>query len=306
MKTLTDELKKFNTNDSLKRNLINNYHEALKDDCFKELVERLNLDEELLIKYTTTLEDSAVEYKNCKNCKSIYECKNKVAGYAFLPLIVDERLDFSYQACRYQKKIIKENNHLNNISLFEMPFEIKNAKMKEIYHDDESRFETLSWINNFIKVYNKNKHLKGLYLHGSFGSGKTYLIAAMFNELAKNKVKSAIVYWPEFLRDLKASFATDFKEKFEYVKKVPLLLLDDIGAESTTEWSRDEILGPILQYRMQMKLPTFFTSNLDIKSLEMHFSITKDRVSVVKSKRIMERIKELTDEIELIGKNLRN
>ena len=56
-----------------------------------------------------------------------------------------------------------------------------------------------------------------MYLTGSFGSGKTYLVASMFNELAKNGVKSAIVYWPEFLRDLKTSFQTDFKEKFDAV-----------------------------------------------------------------------------------------
>ena len=32
-----------------------------------------------------------------------------------------------------------------------------------------------------------------------------------------------------------------------------MLLLDDIGAETVTEWSRDEVLGTILQYRMEEK-----------------------------------------------------
>ena len=72
----------------------------------------------------------------------------------------------------------------------------------------------------------------------------------------------------EFLRSLKASFnsSIEYQERFEYIKKVPLLLIDDIGAEKLTDWARDEILGTILQYRMQQQLPTFFTSNL-IESL---------------------------------------
>ncbi len=86
---------------------------------------------------------------------------------------------------------------------------------------------------------------------------------------------------------------------------MPLLLIDDIGAETTTAWSRDEILGPILQYRMQAKLPTFFTSNLNLEQLEKHLSVTKDSVDIVKAKRIIERIGQLTDKQELLTKNLR-
>ena len=127
----------------------------------------------------------------------------------------------------------------------------------------------------------------------------------MFNELARQGVKSAIIYYPEFLRDLKASFDTDFKEKFEYIKKVPLLLIDDIGAEVTSSWSRDEILGPILQYRMQESLPTFFTSNLDLDALETHLSSSKDGIESIKARRIMERINQLTENLTMISKNLR-
>ena len=142
-------------------------------------------------------------------------------------------------------------------------------------------------------------------MYGNFGCGKTYLIAAMFNELAKKGYKSAIIFWPEFLRNLKTSFTADFKEKFEHIKKVPLLLIDDIGAENTTAWGRDEIFCPLIQYRMQENLPTFFTSNFDLKALEEHFSFTKDSVEKVKARRIIERINQLSETKEMISKNLR-
>ena len=85
-----------------------------------------------------------------------------------------------------------------------------------------------------------------------------------------------------------------------------LLLLDDIGAESVSAWSRDEILGPILQYRMEEKLPTFFTSNLSIDELEKFLAINSSSVERVKARRIVERIRQLTVNLELISENRRN
>ena len=246
-----------------------------------------------------------VEYNHCKNCKGLAMCKNKVTGYAFLPKETDKILEFNYLACKYTNKKKKDNKYLKNIESFDIPKEIKEAKMKDIYLDSEERFETIEWLNNFVKEYQKKKTSKGLYLYGNFGCGKTYLIAAMFNELAKKGYKSAIIFWPEFLRNLKTSFTTDFKEKFEHIKKVPLLLIDDIGAENTTAWGRDEIFCPLIQYRMQENLPTFFTSNFDLKALEEHFSFTKDSVEKVKARRIIERINQLSETKEMISKNLR-
>ena len=97
----------------------------------------------------------------------------------------------------------------------------------------------------------------------------------------------------------------DFKEKFEYIKKIPLLLIDDIGAENVTYWSRDEILGSILQYRMEEGLTTFFTSNLNYDELENALSVTKGKVDNLKATRIMERIKNLTTNINVVGENRR-
>jgi primosomal protein DnaI len=89
------------------------------------------------------------------------------------------------------------------------------------------------------------------------------------------------------------------------IKRIDLLLIDDIGAESTSSWGRAEILGPTLQYRMQEQLPTFFTSNLNKESLEEHLASSKDGVEVIKARRIIERINQLTDNITMISKNLR-
>ena len=189
-----------------------------------------------------------------------------------------------------------------------MSKDIQEARFKNIYKDDAKRLETVKYLKEFYDNYKKNGEGKGLYLHGNFSCGKTYLISALFNELAKNNIHSTIVYFPEFLRSLKASFGNvddDYDSKFNAVKEAPLLLLDDIGAEKLSDWARDEVLGVILQYRMEEHLPTFFTSNLSLKELEEHLQVFNSEENIIKARRIIERIKYLTKEMKMISVNRR-
>ena len=298
-----NELKIFKSNvvNSLKKEFIN----SIKDKDYENYIRNIHLPIEEIMKYTSRLETCFNENKNCSNCKGLDNCKNEIYGFCLKEEVNKGKLSFEYQSCKFKNKEIKDNKDNENVYVFDIPKEIKNAKMKEIYLDDLNRKEVITWLSKFIKSYDKNKKTKGLYLNGNFGCGKTYMIAAAFNELSKKGVKSAIIYWPEFLRDLKSSFDDDFKEKFEYIKKIPLLLIDDIGAESVSTWSRDEILGTILQYRMEEGLTTFFTSNLTYEELETSLSITKGKIDSLKATRIMERIKNLTIEMNIIGENRR-
>lgn len=305
MKSMNDQLSELGMKLDVQETLKKNYQEAQKNPLFQKLIKEIPLPEEELMKYTSLLEKSMVEYEHCSTCPGLISCQNQLTGYSYLPNVNNKQIIFEYKACRYEQQRQKQTAHEKNMMLLEVPKEIREAKMKEIYTKDKKRYETIKWIKQFITTYKNEPHQKGLFLSGSFGCGKTYLISAMMNELAKENIKSAIVFWPEFLRDLKASFQTGFKEKIETMKRVPLLLIDDIGAETTTTWGRDEILGPILQYRMDEKLPTFFTSNLDLIALEQHFSISKDQIETVKARRIIERIKQLTDYQEMISENLR-
>jgi len=285
-----------NQNIKLKQSFI----KALEDRKFKELVSVLNINEDLLMKYTSRLIESSVEFENCKNCKSLCECKNKVKGFLLIPSQDQNRIVFSYRACNYKVN----EKYKDNVLLFDVPISIKNASFKDLYKD-KNRIEVIKKMKEYMNNYFTNKD-KAIYLHGSFGSGKTYLVAALFNELAKKNVKGIIIHLPEFLRGLKESFSGDYGERFNTIKKVPLLLIDDIGAEYLTSWARDEVLEPILQYRMDSNLATFFTSNFTLEELEKHLSMTANSIDRVKAKRILERIKQLSEPYELVSKNYRN
>lgn len=298
------ELVKFTKQDEIK--LKQSYMEMCQDKNFYNYVSMLPIEEELLINYTSTLMDASKEFQNCQNCSSLSECKNKVRGYLLVPTKEGRIINFSYVACRYQKRRLEDTAFQKYVSFYDVASNLREASFKNIYKDDKNRVPIIKYFKEFLDEYSEQGKLsRGLYLHGSFGSGKTYLVAALFNELAKRNERSAIVYFPEFLRNLKSSFHEDFEEKFNYIRKVPLLLLDDIGAENLTAWARDEILGPILQYRMEQHLSTFFTSNLTLDELETHLSVTNNGVDKVKARRIIERIKQLTHDIQLISKNRR-
>ena len=278
-----------------------------QNKTFQKIVSKLDLPKTYLMKYTSSLEETAAELDNCKNCKHILDCKNSYQGHVFYPNLLSNNLVFDYVPCKYKKELDERNKYKNNIYLFEIPKEIKEASMKNIDLDNPERFKIIKWLKNFLDTYQPRSGMKGIYLTGNFGCGKTYLISAALNELAKKDHKIAIIYYPELLRSLKESFSDpeNYNEKFKLLKNVEVLLIDDIGAETMTEWSRDEVLGNILQHRMQEGLTTFFTSNLTIKELEEHFGVSAKGIEKVKAKRIIERIKQLTIEMTLVSENKR-
>src|SRR5574344_217278 len=175
---------------TLLKELENNYDKHNKEE-FKEITSSLKLPKETLMKYTSTIEKCSLEYKNCKNCKSLLECKNKIAGFKYTP-IYDKELSFSYIICKYKDELDKIKEYQNNIYYNAIPERIMNANINDLYLDYKERFQTIEWLKKFINNYLKDNNQKGLYLNGNFGCGKTFLISATFNELAKKGIKSAI------------------------------------------------------------------------------------------------------------------
>ena len=300
MKKVDKIVDKANYND-----LKHSYMDACSNKEFNDFVHKLPIEEDIMIKYTSSLEESFNECSNCKKCKSLDKCLNKIKGYYLYPEKTGNSITFSYVMCKKLEEDEENNKYKDNITYYEISEELKKASFKDLYKDDIKRKPILKYITEFIDKYTKGEQVKGMYINGSFGTGKTYIISALFNDLAKKGYKSAIVYYPDFLMDIKASFNNGYEEKINYIKKVPLLLLDDIGAENVSNYNRDEILGPILQYRMEQNLPTFFTSNLTLEELEKNLSLTSSGVDKVKARRIIERIKQLTSDFELISKNRR-
>ncbi|MBF0714164.1 primosomal protein DnaI [Gemella sp. GH3] len=151
-----------------------------------------------------------------------------------------------------------------------------------------------------------NKGVQGLYVYGMTGIGKSYLMGCVYNYLNNKGLEPAIVYFPEFVRKMKSSiYNNEYNYIIDELRQQKVLIIDDIGAENITEFVRDEILVPIINYRSSEKLVTFFTSNLSLRNLSDVLAVTKNTIDETKSMRIIGRISHLAKEEFLDAKNER-
>ncbi|MGC2924846.1 primosomal protein DnaI, partial [Enterococcus faecium] len=69
-------------------------------------------------------------------------------------------------------------------------------------------------------------------------------------ELAFAVYTTTLVHFPTFAVEMKQAIGKDLvAEKLDAVKRSPILMIDDIGADAMSCWIRVEVFGVILQYR---------------------------------------------------------
>lgn len=188
-----------------------------------------------------------------------------------------------------------------------MPKDFRNARLDNL--DTAGREDALGAAMKFVNAYvaNPKEYHQGFYLTGDYGIGKTYLLGAMANELAGYQIPTLILHVPTFSVEMRDAINSNtVLKRIRQVEGVPVLVFDDIGGETASPWFRDDVLGVILQYRMQERLPTFFSSNVTMQNLQENMSIGRDgQDDSLKSNRIMARIKFLAREMEVRGKDRR-
>lgn len=153
------------------------------------------------------------------------------------------------------------------ITAIHMPKDVLNAKISNIHLDNKGRIDIVRQANKVCIDITKGNDTKGMYIHGPFGTGKSFILGAIANELKERYIYTTLLYFPEFIRELKNGFKDGtYNERLNRVKNTPVLMLDDIGAEDLTPWVRDEVLGPILNHRMMNNMPTFSVQILTLKN----------------------------------------
>ncbi|MEK3852896.1 primosomal protein DnaI [Cytobacillus sp. FSL H8-0458] len=279
-------------------------HPEIKDFLQKH---RDELTSETVEKSLSKLFEYTQQSKECSRCPSLEGCVNYMQGYHPELFIQRGTIDLKYDKC--PRKVMHDEKRKNEklIKSLYVPSDILHATFGSLYKDVDDRVGANKKAASFAMTYQPGTKQKGIFFHGDFGVGKSYLLGAIANKLADKNVSSMIVYVPELFRELKNSIGDHtLNSKIETIKKAPVLMFDDIGAETMSSWTRDEILGPILQFRMQESLPTFFTSNFNFKELEHHLTYSqRGEEEKMKARRIMERIKYLAEPVLVEGPNRR-
>ncbi|MDO4903589.1 MAG: primosomal protein DnaI [Limosilactobacillus sp.] len=234
-------------------------------------------------------------------------------GYTPQLILNSGQIDVTYVPTKQLIERERQRHIKRLVRSIHMPKFIQNASLDDFYIDDEhqtaTRMAALKAAVEFTESYPSEQFMPGLYLYGNFGVGKTYLLGAIANELAKKKgVATTMLHFPSFAVEMRNSIRDNSaSQKLEAVKKAPVLMLDDIGADAMSKWVRDDVLGIILEYRMQEELPTFFSSNFSMDELEKnHLAVdNQGDHEPLKAQRIMERVKFLSREMTMTGENMR-
>ncbi len=101
-----------------------------------------------------------------------------------------------------------------------------------------------------------------LVLTGPYGSGKTHLAAAIANSIADKGTPPLFIMVPDLLDHLRATFSptssVSYDRRFDEIRTAPVLVLDDLGAQSASPWAREK-LHQLFTYRYNAELPTVLT-----------------------------------------------
>jgi len=111
-----------------------------------------------------------------------------------------------------------------------------------------------------------------LVLKGGYGCGKTHLAAAIANECVERGRPVLFITVPDLLDHLRAAFApsspVEYDTRFEDVRSASVLILDDLGTESSTPWAQEKLFQ-IFNYRYNARLPTVVTTNRELEEIPL-------------------------------------
>ncbi len=292
--------------EEIKANRLKLLNELKADKRVIKFLEENNLDEAFLSANVQKFKDWITGLDECAVCPGLDSCVKSVKGHYF-ELRYDDILVNDLTPCRYQKALDIQTKYLKNYLVRDFPDDLINISLKSIDYENEplSYLDVLTKVADFIE----KPYGPGYYIYGDVGVGKTFLTTAITNELAKKGKKIAYVHVPTLASTLRGLISQRISlDGILYdLKNVDVLVMDDIGAESVTDWFRDEILLSILNYRMEARKSCFFTSNLDLSQLEHHYMYNnKNEYNKLSAIRLMERIKMTSVPIKLVGENRRN
>lgn len=124
-------------------------------------------------------------------------------------------------------------------------------------------------------VENFNGRGGGLFMMGATGLGKTHLSLSIASELLKKGYSVVYRSVPEFVRVLNSDqFGKTDNNTIQLVSDCDLLILDDLGAEHSTDYS-ESLVYQLLNARFSVNKPIIASTNLDGNEIKARY---QDRI----------------------------
>lgn len=252
-----------------------------------------------------------IKNKVCKYCGKPYKVNGNIPD--FLPDFIKEKIKF-IPDCDCLEKISQEEMEEREEKRQRECINNKIKKYKDLSVMDnkflESTFDTANFDKNLklSKVY-AEKFIKkipnvGILFFGNAGTGKTFASSCIANYLMKNGKTVLVINIGLYLNKLKENFfkkEKDFSEnKFlQEVGEVDLLILDDFGTETPSDFTIEKIFN-LVDNRYRSKKPLIITTNLNsIKGIEDYYLNTDIY------HRISDRLNSMVYPVQMVGESKR-
>lgn len=157
----------------------------------------------------------------------------------------------------------------------------------------------IEYVSHFRERYNDGV---GLYIEGTYGTGKTHLAAAIANKLIEQGIPVICKTSIAILEDVKNAFDHNEQQVLRIYKTVDLLIIDDLGKEQCTEWSQAMLYG-ILNERYEDLLPTCITTNFGEDDLIRQMTLSGGDNSRIRA--IISRLHEVNVVISMVWDDYR-
>ena len=283
-----DDLKKIN----LKYNCDFDYDEIIKSIKANKtaclLIEKLNLNDND-IKNNYELINNYVKYNDdCLTCNKMENCRHSTKGYVY-ELIKNDDNTFSdmFSICDKYKDYYTRKKNLIYTTFNEK--ELLDSSLKNFVIDNANLLG-IEFVKKIIDILNFKKS-NGAFLSISNSKIRIQLIKSLtYNLLLKNKL--SVVKFSDMLKDIKSDFkSNNAQNTFKIIIESDILIIDGLGNESITSWSRDEILLSLLDNRLQNDKVTILCSEFSLDELKKLYRINYN--DEAKANQIIEKIKEI-------------
>lgn len=141
----------------------------------------------------------------------------------------------------------------------------------------------------FSKMYERNQ---GLLFWGTVGTGKSYTAACIANYFLEANTSVVMTSFVRILQEMQG-FDREREEVFtNKLNSVKLLIIDDLGAERSTDYALEKVYG-IIDNRYRAKKPLILTTNLTLQQMQ--------EATDIRYARIYDRIFEMCYPMEFSG-----
>jgi DNA replication protein DnaC len=152
--------------------------------------------------------------------------------------------------------------------LSEMTFESFDVRRLGLTPEER---KNLQEAHRIAQVFAQSPEGSWLVLYGKNGCGKTHLAAAVANYRLAQGQPAFFVVVPDLLDHFRSAYSPESKvaydELFETVRSTPLLILDDLGSQTSTPWAQEK-LYQLVNYRYNARLATVITTSLTSEQIE--------------------------------------